>query len=169
MVNVNDLVQRYRLSLRGIWNDCFWSVPERRDFDSVEVFRALKEPLFSALIARPLGLEERGRVFGPGFRVIPSEYATQGFPNLQVNRSVPSSVTSGIWEPIAGPFNTQESYFTLIDFFDWAPLRMLDFQYYVVTIDRLEGHQDCVGRHALIEVTYGDVVWDDSQHSISRV
>ena len=138
--------------------ELWWT--ELRDFYSVEAFRALHLPLFHALVAYPLGLEKGERVFGPGFRVIPSQYAPAGFPGVQVNLHVPSSANSGIWEPVRGPFRSEQSYFTLVDFFDWAPLRLIDLQYYVVMIDKLDAHQDRVGQHALVEVAHGDVVWD---------
>ena len=171
MVNVNEVVQRYRLALRHIWNECFWVDPELRDWDAVYAFRKLHLPLFAALVAHPLGLEKVDHVFGPGFRVVPSDYFSDGFVNLQVNVSIPSRPNGGVWEPVTGRFKREQAEFTLIDFFDWAPLRYIDLQYYVVLIDRLDGHEDRVGQHAVIEVVQGDVTWDspkgDERASIS--
>jgi hypothetical protein len=159
MVNVNEAVQRYRLELRHIWNECFWVDPALRDWDAVRAFRELRLPLFAALIGHPLGLRSVDRVFGSGFSVVPNACFTEGFPGIQVNVSVPSSPSAGIWEPIAGPFTREQAQFTLVDFFDWAPMRYIDLQYYVVLIERLDGHEDRVGQHALVEVAHGDVVW----------
>ena len=171
MVKANEVVQRYRLELRHIWNECFWVDPALRDWDSVYAFRELHLPLFAALVAHPLGLEKVDHVFGPGFSVVPSDYFPNGFASIQVNVSIPSRPNEGIWLPVTGPFKREQVQFTLIDFFDWAPLRYIDLQYYVVLIDRLDGHEDRVGRHALIEVAQGDVTWDspkcDERASIS--
>ncbi len=126
MVNVNEVVQRYRLALRHIWNECFWVDPELRDWESVYAFRKLQ------------------------------------LASIQVNVSVPSSPT-GVWLPVTGSFKREQVEFTLIDFFGWGPLRYIDLQYYVVLIDRLDGHEDRVGQHAVIEVAQGDVTWDSPQ------
>ena len=48
--DVTDIVQRYRLALRHIWNSCFWVDPKLRNWDSVDSFRGLKLPLFRALV-----------------------------------------------------------------------------------------------------------------------
>jgi hypothetical protein len=157
MMNVNDVVQRYRLQLRQIWNGCFWVDPQLRDWESVYAFRKLKLPLFTAIVAHPLGLENVERVFRSGFRVVPS--IPRGFSYLHVNRSKPSSSSSGIWEPLSGEFRAEDVQFTLVDFFDWMPLGYIDLQYYVVLVEGFRDHEDLVGQHALIEVNFADVVW----------
>jgi hypothetical protein len=134
--------------------------PELRDWDSVYAFRKLQLPLFTALVADPLGLEKVDQVFGPGFRVVPSNYSPEGFTNILVNVRIPSRHNAGTWQPVIERFKREQTEFTLIDFFDWAPLRYIDLQYYSVLIDRLDGHEDKVGQHALIEVAQGDVTWD---------
>src|SRR5581483_11409175 len=58
MVDVNEIVQRYRLGLRTIWNECFWADPSLRDWESVYAFRKLKLPLLNALVAHALDLSE---------------------------------------------------------------------------------------------------------------
>jgi hypothetical protein len=156
-VDVNDVVQRYRLQLRQIWNGCFYVDPELRNWESVYVFRNLQLPLFNALVAHPLGLEPQDQVFGKGFRVVPNEAGT--FSSIQVNSRRPSSPSEGIWSTLEGPFRAGDVEFTLIDFFDWMPLNYIDLQYYVVMIDRIHGHEDQVGQHALIQANFAGVVW----------
>ena len=157
--NVNDVVQRYRLQLRQIWNGCFWLDPELRDWDSVYAFRELQLHLFAALVAHPLGLRPVDHVFGRGFRVIPSPRCTEGLPSIQVNLRKPSSPSEGIWHSFAGPFKEEDVQFTLVDFFDWMPLSYIDLRYYVVMIERLRGHEDQIGQHALIDVNDAEVLW----------
>lgn len=156
-INVNDVVQRYRLQLRQIWNGCFYVDPELRGWESVGAFRQIQLPLFNALVAHPLGLEPADEVFGKGFRVIPN--LSDGFPSIQVNSQKPSLSGGGIWGMLSGPFKADDIEFTLIDFFDWMPLDYIDLQYYRVMIDRFHGHEEQVGQHALIEAKFANVVW----------
>lgn len=161
MSNANEIVQRYRLALRHIWNHCFWADPALRDWESVYAFRKLHLPLFNALVANPLGLEHSDHLFGAGFSVVPSALFRSGFVNIQVNISKPSSLShGGVWVRLEGPFNGDQLQFTLVDFFDWSPMGYVDLQYYVVLIEKLDGHEDRVGQHALIEVAQGEVTWE---------
>jgi hypothetical protein len=160
MRNANEIAQRYRLALRHIWNHCFWGDPALRNWDSVYTFRKLHLPLFNALVACPLGLEDAESLFGPGFSVVPAVGFSDGFASIQVNVRKPSSPDGGIWEPLGGPFKRDQVQFTLFDFFDWAPLSYMDLQYYVVLIEKLDGHEERVGHRALIEVAQGEVTWE---------
>lgn len=157
-INVNDVVQRYRLELRHIWNGCFYVEPKLRDWDAVDAFRRLQLPLFNALVAHPLGLEPADQVFGKGFRVIPNH--SSGFHSIQVNSRRPSILSEGgTYNVLKGPFKAEDIQFTLVDFLDWRPMSYIDLQYYVVMIDRLSGREDQVGQHALIEVIHAEVDW----------
>ena len=158
-INVNDVVQRYRLQLRQIWNECIWIDPELRYWDSVYAFRSLQLPLFTALVAHALGLGPIEHVFGTGLRVVPNSLHGGDLPSIQVNVSMPSSSNSGVWELLLGPFKPEDVQFTLVDFFDWTPLGYIDLRYCVVLIECFRGHEDRIGQHALIDVTHADVIW----------
>lgn len=150
-------MQRYRLALRDVWNSCFWVDPKLRTWDSVYSFRSLKLPLFNALIGDPLGLEPSDKIFGPKFKIVPN--MPEGLPLLEVNTWVPSSASSGIWEPLQGSFKAEDLNLTLVDLFDWSPLDYIDFRYYVVLVESFGTHPDKVGQHALVDVTLVDVLW----------
>src|SRR5450755_332036 len=127
-VVVTDIIHRYRLVLRHIWNSCFWVDPNLRDWDSVYSFRDLKLPLFKALISDQLGLEENGELFGSRFHVVPDSSFCDGFPSLQINSRVPSSASEGIWELTKGPFKPDDVGLELVDLFDWSPLGYIDLR-----------------------------------------
>ncbi len=161
-MDVTDLVQRYRLALRNIWNSFIWVDERQRSWDAVYAFRDLKLPLFRAIVASPLGLEGGDSIFGNGFTVAPSQNRDGCIPNLHVNLRRPSRPDEGVWESLRGPFKPGEIEATLIDLFDWSPLGYIDFRYFVVRIDSLEKHPDRVGQHALIDVDYAQVMWSPS-------
>ena len=149
--DVTDVVQRYRLALRNIWNSSFWVDPDLRDWDSVYAFRELKLPLFRALVAYPLDLEPNGTIFGKRFRVMPQENQ-DAFGTIQVNTWAPSCPDAGIWEPLKGTVRANDVSLVLIDHFDWTPMGYIDLRYYVVLIESFGSHPDKVGQHALVEV-----------------
>jgi hypothetical protein len=119
--DVTDMIQRYRLALRYIWNSSIWTDPNLRNWESVYSFRKLKLPLFQTLIADPLELQ-RDAIFGEDFEVAPHEAFTDGLPSLQVNMRLPSMPNEGIWHPVPGPFRPEDVSLTLVDLFDWMPL-----------------------------------------------
>ncbi len=82
MADITDAVQRYRLALRYIWNSCIWVDESLRDWESVDSFRKLKQPLFNTLVAEPLGLET-GKLFGRGFELVPDSAYGAGIPAIQ--------------------------------------------------------------------------------------
>jgi hypothetical protein len=169
MKDVTDLVQRYRLALRQIWNQNFYSDPELRDWESVEVFRELKLPLFNALVAHPLRLERPTGLFGTGFEVVPDmTEGVRGIGSLLVNRTVPSSLGGGVWEHLSGPFGAGAFKATLFDFVDWMPLAYIDLQYYEVLIDEFPADPTKVGQHALVEPGFVRVYWREEPEIVAR-
>jgi len=159
MEDVTEIVSRYRLALRHIWNSYYYADPSLRTWDSVDSWRALKLPLFRALVADRLDLPPANEIFGKGFYVSP-RMDPGGLPFLEVDTRVPSRPSAGTWEVLNGPFKDTEVRLALIDFFDWSPLDYSDLRYYVVQIETLEGHPDRVGQHALVEVGSVCVLWD---------
>ena len=154
--DITDVVQRYRLALRYIWNSCIWVEPNSRNWDSVYAFRSLKLPLFRTLIADQLDIQTE-ELFGKGFQVVPEN--GRDLPMIQINSQVPSSPSAGIWVPLKGAFTAADLKLTLIDLFDWSPLGYLDLRYYVVQIEEFQNHSDAVGQHALVDVSDSRVLW----------
>jgi hypothetical protein len=159
-IDVTDLVQRYRLALRHIWNSCFWVDPKLRTWDSVCAFRELQRPLFYALIAAPLDIGTDGTIFGPQFRVVPDMENGAGLSSIEVNRRLPGGPDGGIWERVQGWFSPDDIQMSLVDLFDWSPLGYIDLRYYEVLVESLPRCPDKAGHHALVDVAGVKVFWD---------
>ncbi len=157
--DITDLVQRYRLALRFIWNSCIWVDPEQRTWESVYAWRKLKVPLFRTLVADVMQLEVQEGIFGRGFHLVPDTDGRPGLSMVQVNRRVPSSPDGGVWEVVRGHFGQDEIDITLVDLFDWSPLGYIDLRYYVGVINSFQKYPDKVGQHALVDVNEVRVVW----------
>src|SRR5579862_9439672 len=123
--NVTDLVQRYRLALRHIWNCCIWVDPNLRNWDSVYSFRDLKLPLFRTLVADPLEVET-DQSFGEEFHLAANQTYGNEIPMLQVDIREPNPFGGGVWSPLQGPFKSDDLGLTVLDFFDWTPLGYID-------------------------------------------
>jgi hypothetical protein len=165
--DVTDIVQRYRLALRYIWNSCIWVDPNLRTWDSVYSFRDLKLPLFRSLVADPLDMNAVDSIFGKGFEVVPDMEVGVGLPLIEVDSRVPSQPEKygGIWIPLQGPFKADDIRMTLIDLFDWMPLAYSDLRYYVVLIQAFQEHPEKVGQHALVDVNWVRVLWTGSDEA----
>jgi hypothetical protein len=161
MSDITDIVQRYRLALRHIWNSCFWVDPDLRTWDSVSSFRRLKLPLFDAIVAESLGIAGNGQLFGEEFRIIPNLPCGDGpyLPSMHVNKVDPKHPDSGVWEPLYGHFKAEMLSLTLVDFFDWSPLVCMDLRYYRVRIEGFRDYPEKVGLEALIDVTHANVIF----------
>lgn len=173
--DITDIVQQYRLVLRDIWNLCFWSDPSRRDWDSVKCFDALKRPLFLSLVAdrldSPVLPPCQDEIFGSNFEVVANVPSQDGrvLASLYVDigfKNAPSG-TGKCWDQIAGPINANELKLVLRDFYDWSPLGYRDFRYYLVQIESFRGHENLVGREALVDVAEAEVLWS-SGHDNQR-
>ena len=158
-IDITDLVQRYRLALRYIWNSCIWVDPEQRSWASVYAWRELKAPLFSVLVADVIQLGPREAIFGPDFHVVPDMDGRSGISLVYINRRVPSKPAEGVWEIVSGPFTPGQIDITLADLFDWSPLGYIDLRYYVGVITSFQQYPDKVGQHALVDVNEARVVW----------
>jgi hypothetical protein len=156
--DVTDIAERYRGTLRHIWNACIWVDPNSRNWDSVYSFRELKLPLFKALVNGPLRLQSHEQTFGQGFEVAPR--TTDGLSMIHVNTRVPSKPDEGIWEVLNGPFRAEDVRLRPVDLFDWSPLCYIDLRYFVVEIERLGRYPDKVGQHGLVDVAECLVFWE---------
>lgn len=165
MIDVTELVQRYRLALRYVWNSCIWVDADRRNWESFYVFRDLKLPLFEALVASPLSLETT-QIFGDQFHIVPRDVE---FPSLPVNRRPADDLAGGVYEDAKGSLVTGNLSLTLGDLFDWLPLDYIDLSYYVARVREFSGSPELVGHSALVEAAYCKVLYDDSAGSEDSV
>lgn len=158
MVDVTEMVQRYRLALRYIWNSAIWVDPDLRDWESVDSFRELQLPLFKALVANPLGFEPE-KVFGDRFRVVLDSEGSGSIFNLQVNERLPDNTGAGVWTLVRGSFENNDLSMALLDFFDWSPMGYIDLRYYRVRVESCPTHPEVVGHDALLDVAGVRVLW----------
>ena len=152
MIDVTEVVQRYRLALRHIWNSCIYADPELRDWESVYAFRHLKLPLFNAVVSNALEVEATDKLFGPDFRVAP---ASEPGLSLQIDRREPDDAkhAGGLYEDREGPFQADQVGLSLVDLFDWMELGYIDLRYYLVLIESFPAQPDKIGHRGLVDVT----------------
>lgn len=162
-IDITEMVQRYRLVLRRVWNAGIWVDPDLRDWESVYSFRKLQLPLFRALVADPLGIEPE-TIFGEGFRLAPT--AADGISTVLLNQSLPPILGAGVWSVLLGPFNADDTRLTLLDFFDWTPMDYIDLRYYVVLVEACGKHPQAVGHHALVDVAHARVLWTPAEGAL---
>jgi hypothetical protein len=141
----------FREAIRHLWNTSFRSLEQELRFGSCdEHFAQIKELLFRALVAEPLGLEFTSNKFGKlpisGLRVTPS---SENVPVL-VNRSTPPT---GYWDdPTKVLPGTTELGF--LGFFDWDEYGVKDCEYCRCVILSHPLRPDLAGREVLVGFLY---------------
>ena len=160
MVYATEIVQRYRLALQQLWNQHFWAYEQFRDSLSNADFDRLKLPLFTSLVARRLApdLPFPQRLFGPEYKVVApiSWGADASIAMLTVNEGT-------AWKELQGPFAKVDLSLTMDDLFDWNVHSWRDFRYIRGTIETFSSRPDYVGREALVDIGYVDILWHTMQ------
>ena len=156
MQEVTNLLNTYRESARGLWNN-FLRV--EADFDRVDAFAQICEGLFGELVLRPVGKRGYSK---PGvddpypfFRLLPT---VDSVP-IMINR--PTQDGNKYWDDPVTRVSTQGTRLLLIDYFDWDQLGFIDLQYYRAKVAGFEKHPEVVGREALLEVHYVKVIFEE--------
>ncbi len=153
MTNATELVHNYRLAMRALWNEYYWADYRFRDSDTANAFQDAALPIFEALVRsrmEPLG-QPATSLFGNGYRVVGSK---------DYNEEIRGMVLIG--EPGGmsnGQFRTPPLKLTLLDFFDWDMRNWRDFRYYLTRISEFQGHEELVGKQAIVDVLEVDVLW----------
>ena len=174
MKNVTPRLRSYRECARHLWNTYFldpvagssdkWAL--RDQFDDVCA------ALFGALVVEPLGLApvaDAASILSPSrtrdprvqrwLRVVPN--APAGVP-IMINRDPLQS--DGYWDHPLRRVTANEVDLRLVHWFDFDELAFRDFRYYLVRAVAAS-REDVVGRAALIECEYTDVMLDEGQFS----
>jgi hypothetical protein len=159
MLDVTELVAKYRIALRFLWNSCIFADPARRHWDAVESWDRLKLPIYNCLISDALDIDDAGQTFGEHFHVKPSSGIDQ-YGLLLINISEPTGSTSGVWSQYKKPITAADADLTLVDTFDWAQLQYRDLHYFMVRIKSFAPDETMVGRYALVEAAMSAVFWD---------
>lgn len=153
VVDVSDLLQRYRLVLRSIWNEFFWLDPGLRVWDSVDRFEALKPQLFQSLIVDSIaerGCCQAGESESFDLLVVPAIPSTAG-PKVAFLKVLESTTGGDVWSNETR-VTDGELEMKFIDFFDWALLSCRDLRFIRVRIMNWTGKPEYVGRDGLVDV-----------------
>jgi hypothetical protein len=157
MIDVTELVLKYREGARHLWNTCFQG---GQDWDVRDDFAEACVLLFRSLVLRPHDAVDA--LTGPAsleasppttvLRVIPAHDTGTA---ILINRSTPKS---GYWDDPINRITASDAMLRFVQFFDWDEMEARDFQYVEAVIEASVTHPHLVGRHALIEVRYARFV-----------
>ena len=158
MIDVTELMQRYRHVVLAIWNQGLWREPRLRDSRTWYYFKDVRELLFDAMVY--IQLAELSGVADPDDMV-------SQFPLLVVPRdktSVPVMISrpgprgeSGMWDDPVRMISAEGTRLRFIEYFDWDQDNYISFQYYLVTIETFGEHPEVEGRQALLDVQHCNV------------
>jgi hypothetical protein len=156
MREVTDLMDRYRVVARSVWNTAFWPYPDRRNWDARDQFDQIKPLLFKALVVAPLEgghccdlstLPERA------LRVVPLD---PGPVPILIERPREGD-HNHYWDDPVEKIKASDAKLEFLDYFDWDLMAPADFQYYRVRIAEFNGQSHLVGREALLEHSHARV------------
>ncbi len=150
-MNVDKLVNRFRISSRELFNNHFLEpFLENEDWELYELFTSIEEELFHALVTSRIDIKQI--VYGcdpqPEIEVIPDTLNTCGIP-VMLNRDI----DSGYWDH---KINRAQigCIFSFLTFFDWDQRAFRDNRYVRAIVKYWPEHPELVGKHALIETIY---------------
>jgi hypothetical protein len=156
MRDITQLMNAYRECSRNLWNVYFSG---REDIGgSLDTFGDLQRLLFRALVVDELFYEEQpegGNIPPPALRVVPRARSP-----ILINRS-DKPEGGGYWDQEEDLFVGPEITLAFIDYFDFEQIPIMDFHYFRCKILAFPGHNEHVGRQALVEAVGGKVFHDD--------
>jgi hypothetical protein len=166
MKDVTSRLNSYRECVRHLWNAEFlglvaaspdkWALREAFDNISSALFDALVvEPLRLAPASQALRVLNRASAPLSWLSVVPSSPA--GVP-IMINRD--SSSDHGYWDHPPDRVLATDVGLRFVRWFDFDELAFRDFRHYLVRIVS-STHADLVGRAALIECEYVNVLLDE--------
>jgi len=160
MLDVSPVFDHYRMSARSVWNTAFWPLPDLRDWNSVERFQELERLLFDQLVLfkldREYPFDDIFRKPMPFFKVAPSSPC--GCPIMIARARTHPDIPSGYWDDPVNRVSAGQVEMQFLEFFDWNKLDYRDLQYYRVYIAGFDEQPHLVGREALIERQYVNVL-----------
>ena len=156
MKNITKDIQRYREVVRHLWNSCLVNCVEQSPGATYESFGRICEELFDVLILEAHGSEESAeRLNVAGFKTIRVVPAIKESVPLIVNRSNPSGT---YWDDSV-KLKPDDCELLFIGFFDWDRHNTIEMRYLRVLVASCAAEPRVVGRHALIEMLYSEVVY----------
>lgn len=149
MRNVTEEMDRYRETLRLLWNVGFWADPRLRTWDSRDRFDQLRRLLFEALVVHAVGGAQGNslELASVTLHVIPVE--AHPVPIL-INCPRVGDHNS-YWDDSLKAVRASDVEMHFIEYFDWNAMGYADLQYVRVKIAAFNAHPELIGRDALLE------------------
>lgn len=146
MVELNSLMNKFRLASRDLYNNCFREIGDELGLQGLMIdrFDEIEALLFSSIVLEPMGLDNSAEYKRPqpGITAIVLE---TGSAQAFINRDV----KSGYWDfPITEV--TKDTVMLFASYFDWDSWGIRDNHYVRVQIKQWDAHPDTVGKFALI-------------------
>lgn len=162
MKNITTLLQWYRESVRNLWNTTFMSRQfPKINFDTVDRFREIQDVLFTELVLCELGQQtfKRSTTAEPFefLRVVPLDCG-----EIPISIERPSSDGNKYWDDPVTRVMASDIDLRFIAYFDWNELDFRDLKFYRCRIVAFPRNPHLVGRDALLEVSYGNVLLDQN-------
>lgn len=161
MRDVTDLMNRYRIVARSIWNTGFWPVENLRTWDARDQFEQIKKLLLKAIVLAPLDGGHCCDLYSLAdriLRVVPS-----GPVPIMIHRPREAD-RNWYWDDPVDKITAADGELHFLDYFDWDDMNYADFQYCRVRIAAFPAHPELIGREALLEHQYARVFVATSDH-----
>jgi hypothetical protein len=157
-LDVTAIFDHYRVSARSIWNSAFWPDPALREWDFIDAFDSIQRILFDSLVLSKIDMEFSAEdLFRKPIPFIRLSAAAGQCPLMIQNPRGPRM--TGYWDDPVNRISANTSEMHFIDFFDWSKMAVRDFHYYRVIITRFDEHPHLIGREALMETQYANVLF----------
>ncbi len=168
MKDISLLVNKYRETVRHLWNTSFFVGDELSDYsqDTLDYFQRIDQLLFSSLVLEKIGLQAFEKEYDREILSKPLEFihvvpSAEDGVQILINRSGPPA--TGYWDDPINRVKPLEVDLRFLGYFDWNPYGHLNLQYYRVRIMACLPHPHLVGRDALLETSNARVLFDDKQ------
>lgn len=150
MADINELMNRFRLASRELFNH-FFRVPDPYKGDDgwtlKQRFLEVQAILFQKLVTEPASLPNTK--YGDAQVGVLVKLRSDANVPIMLNREI----DSGYWD-YAVREATPDARLSFLCFFDWDQLDYQDNRYVRVRVESWPSHPETVGKHALIESQY---------------
>jgi hypothetical protein len=156
MRDITELMNTYRECSRNLWN-VYFSKQENVGV-SLDAFGQIRQLLFDSLVVSELSYEgeaEGEDISAPVLKVVPRTRS------LILIRRLSGPGEAGYWDQekdmVVGPDDIALAF---LDYFDFSPIPIKDFRYYLCKVLSFPSHVGYEGREALVEVSDTKVFHD---------
>jgi hypothetical protein len=152
--DVTDLFETYRECARHVRNTYF-STRKSQDWDTIESFDEVAEPLFAHLVLGQLADRATADAVAQNcFLMIPSSSVRMP---LMISRDRPAA---GSWDHPITFLEPGDATIAFREYFDWDEHALIDFRYYRGIILASQRYPDIIEHEVLIETIYARVLYE---------